>query len=232
MHAISCTDETACILNLMVNRRFFDQSFLSILRGGKLLSGFLESILYERTTSPYILFPTGEDPWLRTLGQHLLTESAGKLHAYEYSVQLLIREFLLHLVREYEMLAIVPSASAHAQNDLIVAVLGYLSVNYSHATLAETAAFFGYSAPYLSRHLHENTGKTFNAIILELQMERALALLKEGQMSLTQIAHEVGCFDSSHFSKKFKNFYGRSPRSYMDALPAGKKKDADNNPQG
>ena len=215
LHALGCTNDESCVLNIMVNRHFFDHRFLNILRGGKLLSNYLEGILYERSVSPYILFPTGTDPWLHTLGQHLLTESNGTLHAYDYSILLLTSEFLLHLVREYEMLAVVPNMQSHSQNDLIVAVLGYLSVNYSRTTLTETADFFGYSTAYLSRMIRDNTGKTFNQIITELQMERAALLLKDGQMNLTEIAQEVGCFDSSHFNKKFKSFYGVSPKQYM-----------------
>ena len=223
MHALSCTNDESCILNIMVNRQFFDQGFLAILRGGDLLAGFLEGILYERTTSPYILFPTGSDPWLMTIAQHLLTEYRLRPHAHEYSIRLLVSEFLLHLVREYEMTAIVPNATTHAQNDLIVAILGYLSVNYNRTTLSKTAEFFGYSPSYLSRTIHDNTGKTFNAIILQLQMETAARLLKETRMNLTEIAQEIGCFDSSHFNKKFKGYYGCSPKQYL----AGEEKEKD-----
>lgn len=35
-HAISCTNDESCILNIMVNRAFFDQNFMQILRGGKI----------------------------------------------------------------------------------------------------------------------------------------------------------------------------------------------------
>ena len=216
MHALSCTDDGSCIVNIMMNRKYFDRHFLKILQGGKLLSGYLESILYDQSASPYILFPTGEDPWLKMLAQHLISEKNETPHAYEYSIRLLSNSFLLHLVREYELMAVVPNRKSSTQNDLIVALLGYLSINYSHASLADAAAFFGYSSSYLSRMIHENTGKTFNAIIQEQQMEHAADLLINSQMSLTDIAQEVGCFDSSHFGKKFKSFYGCSPKQYME----------------
>ena len=62
--------------------------------------------------------------------------------------------------------------------------------------------------------LHENTGKTFNAIITQFQMERAADLLTTSSKSLTEIAHEIGCFDSSHFGKKFRKYYGVLPKQY------------------
>ena len=214
IHALSCTNDESIILNLMMNKDFFDQNFLGFLRGGRILVNYLENILYQRDSSPYILFPTGNDQWLKELARRLLREITFKPHAYEYSTSLLTSEFLLHLVREYEMLAIVPNQKTQVQNNLIVAVLGYLSVNYNKATLEDTAAFFGYSNAYLSRLIHKSTGKTFNTIITELQMEHALEMMNKGKTNLTEIAQEVGCFDSSHFSKKFKKFYGISPASY------------------
>ena len=206
----------------MVNRAFFDQNFMQILRGGKILANFMNEILFQRSASPYLLFPTGSDPWLQELAVHLLTESTGKLYASDYSIRLLTSEFLLHIVREYEMLAIVPGKQNNTQNNLIVAVLGFLSVNYNHTNLSETAHFFGYSSAYFSRFIRENTGKTYMQIITAIQMENAVSLMKRGKTNLAAIAQEVGCFDSSHFNRKFKSIYGMSPREYKELLLAKK----------
>lgn len=218
VHALSCTNDESIILNMMMSKDFFDQSFLGFLRGGKVLVNYLENILYQRDSSPYVLFPTGRDPWLNEIAIHLLTEITQQPHAYEYSTSLLTSEFLLHLVREYEMMAIVPNQKTQVQNNLIVAVIGYLSVNYNKATLENTAGFFGYSTAYLSRLIHKHTGKTFNSIITELQMEHAIEMFKNGKTNLTEVAQEVGCFDSSHFSKKFKAVYGIAPTKYIEEL--------------
>ncbi len=217
-HALSCLNDESCIVNLMVSRKFLGRNFLYMLKGGRLMADFLESVLYRRTISPYILFPTGKDPWLLELAGRILTEAKYRPHAYAYSISLLTGEFLLHITRDYEIRAIVPNTQGEAPNNLIISLLGYLSVNYTRTTLAEMAAFFGYSQGYLSRVIHENTGKTYNQIVTELQMEKAVELLREGNKSITEIAQEVGCFDSSHFNKKFKAVYGKSPGQYMEDL--------------
>ena len=215
MHALSCTNDESCILNIMINRRFFDKRFLSLLRGGELLVEYMEGILFEQEVSPYILFPTGDDSCLQGLAQAMLTEAIHKAYAYERSLSLLIGQFLLQLVREYETVAIVPGKSGNSQNDLIVGVLSYLSVHYNSVTLSETARYFGYSPSYLSRVIREQTGKTFNATITQMQLEQAIRLMDGGQSNLTEIAQEIGCFDTSHFNKKFKAAYGISPREYL-----------------
>lgn len=71
---------------------------------------------------------------------------------------------------------------------------------------------------YLSRMLKCYTGKTFGKIITELQMKHAKELIEEGKMNLTEIGQEVGCFDASHFSRKFKREFGMSPDEYRRSL--------------
>ncbi len=213
-HTLVCLNDESCILNIMVSKKYFDKNFLAILSGRKLISDFFKQVLYQRISSPYILFPTGDDAWLHELARRLLTEELQQMPSYEYALNRLTSVFLLHLMREYEDAAVVSNMQSAAQNDLIVAILGYLSANYNSTSLAETADYFGYSQAYLSRTIHENLGKTYNTVISELQMEHAAKLLKTTTLSFTEIAQEVGCFDSSHFSKKFKTIYGVTPREY------------------
>lgn len=212
-HALLCTDDRSCILNIMIGKKFFDQNFLYVLSGG-VIADFMEQILFARATSPYIFFPTGKDPWLHSLAQHMVTDKVQKKHCSDYSISLLTGDFLIHLSREYEALAAVPSAKNDQPNDFIVAVLSYLNVNYARTTLEKTAKFFGYSPAYLSRTIHENVGKTFSALMTEIQMKHAAQLLTDTELTITEIAQETGCFDSSHLSKKFRTLYGISPSDY------------------
>ena len=221
VHALSCTNDDSFILNMMVNRRFFDKRFLNLLRGGQLLAEYLEGILFEQKVSPYVLIPTGDDMWLGILAEAMLTELERKEYAYEYSLSLLIGQFLLHLVRDHESAAVVPGKGGQTQNDLIVGILSYLNVHYNTATLNDTARYFGYSPAYLSRMIREQTGKTFNTIIAQIQVEQAVKMMDEGGRSLTEIAQEIGCFDTSHFNKKFKAVYGISPRQYLEQKQGG-----------
>ena len=86
LHTPVCTDDHSCLINIMVNRDFFNKTFMGILRGGKVLASFLENILYHHPSSPYILFPTGDDQWLRELARHMVTEVREQPHAYEHSI--------------------------------------------------------------------------------------------------------------------------------------------------
>lgn len=52
--------------------------------------------------------------------------------------------------------------------------------------------------------------------INQYRMKKALELLKEGVLSISQIAFECGYNDPKYFSKSFKRFYGSTPKKYSE----------------
>ena len=49
----------------------------------------------------------------------------------------------------------------------------------------------------------------------EKRMEKALILLKEGALNVTELSYEVGYENISYFIKSFRNRFGISPKQYM-----------------
>lgn len=214
MHAIAAPSDDAIILNIMMSRKLFTNSFLRILRGDKLLSDFFEKIIHDKDVSPYILFPTGKDPFLHETIERMYQERTNKDYLYNEVETLYVKQIFIHLVRHYEMMAIVSNPINHAKETHLVSLIGYITVNYNHVTLKDTAAFFGYNETYLGKMIQHSTGKNFSTLIRELKMQNAKRMLEESAMSITEIAGEVGCYDSSHLTRNFKMTYGISPNAY------------------
>ncbi|WP_409450642.1 helix-turn-helix transcriptional regulator [Aquabacterium sp. J223] len=59
------------------------------------------------------------------------------------------------------------------------------------------------------------TGKTPLQHVTERRMERALALMANSSMKVTEIALEVGFPNPSHFSRSFKKHFGANPAAYL-----------------
>lgn len=220
VHAISAVHDDDLILNVIISQPFFGSTFLHLLRKEPVIIEFFENILYKRAVSPYILYPTGDDPTMQTGFQLLHRESSRKDYLHNESMSLLVRQIFIHLLRHYEMNAIVANPLNHSQENNIVALISYISVNYDHITLNSTAEFFGYNVTYLSRLLKKCTGKSFSEMINDAQMNNAKKLLLETNVPITEIAYKVGCYDASHFTRKFKTSVGMTPAQFRKTAKA------------
>ena len=218
MHAISATEDDAVIINIMMSKKMFNTSFLQILRGDQLLSDFFENVLYNRRVSPYIIFPTGDDIWIHQTLLLMYKERINKNYLFHEAEVLYVKQIFIHLIRHYELMAIVSNPMNALPENNIVSVVGYISINYNYITLHDTAEFFGYNETYLGQMLKKYTGKKFTTLLNEVKLKHAKRLLETSAMSITEIGSEVGFYDSSHFTRKFKEAFGITPKVYRSNL--------------
>ncbi|MBR9922368.1 MAG: response regulator [Bacteroidetes bacterium] len=78
--------------------------------------------------------------------------------------------------------------------------------------LAETLSL---SRSQLHRKLKALSGKTPNAVIREIRLDRAKELLEKGAGNASEVAFMVGFSSSSYFSKCFKEAFGKPPSEFM-----------------
>jgi CheY-like chemotaxis protein len=67
---------------------------------------------------------------------------------------------------------------------------------------------------YLQRKLKSVADSTPMKFITEVRMAEAAKLLAGSEMTITEIAYEVGCEDSSNFAKLFKQHFDIAPSEY------------------
>lgn len=219
-HVITALKDDVIVLNVLLSKQMIDTGFLALLKEKYLLADFFKNILYEKGASAYILFPTGTDPWMKQTFGLLYREEQEKEYAYREYLVLYVKQVMIHLIRRYQLQAVVAESVQQETDNHVVAILAYISVNYNQTTLKQTAEFFHFSEAHLSRMLKKYTSRTFVQIITELQMKHGKELIEEGKLNLAQISQKVGCFDSSHFSKKFKKQFGMAPEEYRKKICA------------
>jgi AraC-like DNA-binding protein len=79
------------------------------------------------------------------------------------------------------------------------------------AALARTALM---STAHFSRQFRAAYGETPYAYLMTRRIERAKALLRRGDMSVTEVCMEVGCTSLGSFSARFTELVGETPTAY------------------
>ncbi|GAB90981.1 helix-turn-helix transcriptional regulator [Gordonia rhizosphera] len=72
------------------------------------------------------------------------------------------------------------------------------------------------SAGHLSREFRRVYGESPYSYLMTRRIERAMILLRRGDLSVTEICFEVGCSSLGTFSTRFSELVGCSPSAYRD----------------
>src|ERR671914_853172 len=70
------------------------------------------------------------------------------------------------------------------------------------------------STAHFSRRFRAAYGETPYSYLMTRRIERAKALLRRGDLSVTEVCLEVGCTSLGSFSARFTELVGESPSSY------------------
>jgi AraC-like DNA-binding protein len=81
------------------------------------------------------------------------------------------------------------------------------------------------SAGHLSREFKRAYGEPPYSYLMTRRIERAMALLRRGDLSVTDVCFEVGCSSLGTFSTRFTELVGVSPSVYREQM-AEQMKDA------
>ena len=83
-------------------------------------------------------------------------------------------------------------------------------------TVANIAEHVTMSESHFSHVFRKTVGLSPHRYVRDRRIERAKALLRESNMSLSEIAHRVGCSSASNFSVLFHSAAGTTPSTYRN----------------
>lgn len=93
--------------------------------------------------------------------------------------------------------------------------ISYIEQNFQNEiTIEDIAKFCGLNRSYFGKIFHENIGKTPQEFLISYRMTKAAELLKLTDLQVADIGNAVGYPNQLHFSRAFKNVYGKSPRQW------------------
>jgi AraC-like DNA-binding protein len=77
------------------------------------------------------------------------------------------------------------------------------------------------SAGHLSRQFREAYGESPYSYLMTRRIERAMALLRRGDLTVTEVCFEVGCSSLGTFSTRFTELVGMPPSAYKRQVDRG-----------
>ncbi len=96
----------------------------------------------------------------------------------------------------------------------MLSVLKHIQTHYQTVSLNEVAELFHYEPSYLGKQIKAATGKNYTDIIRELRIAEAKRLLRSTELSVDEVAEQVGYTGRVHFFRSFRAAEGMTPGQY------------------
>ena len=148
----------------------------------------------------------GRELLIRSMIEQLLSEKEEKsINSANSSILSCIYQLFADAVDPWEQ----------ENDDYIEQVKKYIQENYrEEIVLADLSEHINVSIYHLSHIFKDKMGVSPIKYVIQCRMEQAKKLLLETNLSVTEIAGNVGYNNSNYFSMLFKKMNGQSPRVY------------------
>jgi AraC-like DNA-binding protein len=210
-HSIDPSFEDDIAVNIIMKKQFFDGIFMSFLSDNDIISDFIIKTFYHKKESKnFLLFHTKENETIQHIMKNLLCEYYDKKIGSDTAIHANILLLFTELLRYYRE-NLGQSNIKTLNRTIISEVKNYLSKNFKTAALKETAEHFHFHPDYLSKLIKNSTGISFTDLLQEIRLREACLLLENTELSISDIAYDIGYTNLSYFYKLFKRAYNTTP---------------------
>ncbi|WP_031552864.1 helix-turn-helix domain-containing protein [Oribacterium sp. FC2011] len=215
-HTMEVFDDDSIILNILLRKSTFYQTFGPLMRGHDLIGRFFSGGLYRSEQVRYITFHQGDknltrarDNIQKLCGEQFLRDS--------YSDQMMVGLLITMITRIMREDQDVMESSYHEPShidQLDFQVMRYIQDNLADVTLEDIANHFGFSIGHCSRLIKSTTGQGFNDWHRALRIQKAEHMLSRTQKTVMEISEELGYENPESFIRAFKKELHITPAKY------------------
>ncbi len=217
VHEILPAGEEDVAVNFMMLPEFFDEAF-SMIEKDSVIGRFLVSTLCRNENEgEYLHFKLAGVMPVQNLIENMIwsqlfqQDNRRKINQYTMGVLLLqLMEFSHRLEGD---------TPDEYENKLVLTALRYIETHYREGSLSELCTAVNLPDYTVSRLLKGTTGQTFKELLQQKRLQKAVYLLTQTQLSVSDIIAAVGYDNTSYFYRLFKKEMGMSPKEYRETLP-------------
>lgn len=219
VHTIAPLRESDILVNIQMEKGFFNAGFFNRLDSSSLVTSFFVNAITKGVShDSYILFRSQDDRRLRVFMTELICECLDPSPHAEGMGEALFSVVLSELMNVYEQGA---EQQLGSDRYSVVPILRYIEEHYRDCTLKGTADEFCMSTSSLTKLLRRECGSTFKELVQQQRMSAARTLLANDELSVTDVARNVGYSNMSFFYKVFDREFGMSPGDYRVMVRGG-----------
>ena len=213
IHRIELHAPGDVLFNIMIKRDLFMDSFLDLLAENDLITDFFIQSIYsiENNANQIVLSPMAGFR-CEQIVQWMIECHYGDEPMEQSVLKALLVLLLAEMTRQYRAQFTAPPNGADALP--LNSVIGYISRNYRHVTLEDVSDHFGYTPRNMSRYFRTATGSSFKRLAQQIRFHRACARLRESDLSIDEIASDLGYTERGSFDRAFKQLYHLTPSEY------------------
>lgn len=114
-----------------------------------------------------------------------------------------------------QVIGVMEDRQSEVSRNIIDRAAEYMKQNFAGPLSLESLADQYYLNPtYFSRMFRQYMGVTFTDYLIELRMEQAKKLLRQGKYRVYEVSRRVGYTSDKYFCRVFKQYTGQSPTEY------------------
>ena len=210
---VSINKEPFRIINFMFHPALIDSSFT-------LETPFKEIIKHPSigvSRKKLLKSPLGvqffdDDRRLRPMFLNAFSEYKQKKIGYVNALRATAEIFILACLRN-----VCVEQESEQQNVVINKIIEYVNENYlEDISLSSMCDSMGYNVQYISRVFKTQVGMNFSTFLINKRIQKACSLLLSSDMTIQQIANEVGYSNMGFFYNSFKKIMGETPAEFRN----------------
>ena len=181
------------------------------------VSGIIDAAEVSGSTQVELLDNFGtRDAHIEDLARRLVDEARGDALAGRLYAESLAIELAVHLLRYYSSASKLGNGSSRMlPRYKLQRVTDYINDNLREdLTLEKMSETLSMSPYHFAHAFRQATGLAPHRYVIQRRVERAKLLLRETDLSITEIAHRVGYSYQSNFSVVFHCLTGQTPRRF------------------
>ena len=213
-HEILPAGKNDIAINFMILPEFFDVAY-TMAGSNNVLADFLVNVLRQNEEKgEYLHFRVAEVLQIQNLLENMiysLVTGRGDQNRINQTTMGLIFLYLLDSVQYAEMR--VPN---QYENMISMTTLDYIEQNYKTATLTELCVRLHLPMHVLSKMIKKNTGYNFKELLQRKRMNKAIELMCETELPISDIIAAVGYENGSYFHRVFREKYHVTPRAFRE----------------